>query len=174
MAKVLYGFGDGNMSLPTVYPDYRIGRPQQPLFREEHKTIPASGIGHIDFQFGPLIRGWKYGVISGLPTYSSAVFNRSRYGQLRDMLEQRLDTKFFLEDLTEDGRNAGVKNATGASPIFVRFINTSTGQPTAPENTWSSNLNFESTAALPFFDGTFTNRDNNFDAVNHTMVELSL
>lgn len=173
MAKVIYGFGDGRMSLPTVYPDYRIGRPQQVLFREEHRTIPATGLSHIDFQYGPLIRGWKYGVVSGLPSYSSAVFNRNRYGQLRDMLEQRLDTKFFLEDMTEDGRNSGVKNSMGSGPINIRFINTSTGETTAPENTWASNLHFEASSSMPYFDGTFTNRTDNFEGINHTMVELT-
>lgn len=89
------------------------------------------------------------------------------------MLEQRLDTKFFLEDMTEDGRNSGVKNSMGSGPINIRFINTSTGETTAPENTWASNLHFEASSSMPYFDGTFTNRTDNFEGINHTMVELT-
>jgi hypothetical protein len=172
MTKVLYGIGDGRVAFPTVYEDYRVGYNQQPLFREEHTTVPPTG-PIIKFQYGPIIRGWKFGVFSGLPAYSSTIFNRNRFGQMRDMLEQRLDTRFYLENLTDDGRNAGAKNSTGTGPVHIRFINTSTGGPTTPSNTSSSNLSHEAAATRPYFDGVFTNREDNFESINYTMVELS-
>ena len=172
MTKVLYGIGDGRIAFPTVFEDYRVGYNQQPLFREEHTIIPPTG-PIIKFQYGPIIRGWKFGVFSGLPAYSSTVFNRNKFGQMRDMFEQRLDTRFYLENLTDDGRNAGVKNSTGTGPVHIRFINTSTGEPTTPSNTASSNLSHEAAATCPYFDGVFTNREDNFEGINHTMVELT-
>lgn len=42
-----------------------------------------------NFGLATVIRGWKYGLYSGLPTHSKAVFRRNHYGHLRDMLEQR-------------------------------------------------------------------------------------
>lgn len=49
--------------------------------------------GHL-FGISPVIRGWKYGLHSGLPTTTKAVFKRDHYGHFRDMLEQRQYTKF--------------------------------------------------------------------------------
>jgi hypothetical protein len=46
---------------------------------------------------GPISRGWKYGLVSGMPYYTSCVFRRDRYGQLRDMLEQRPNTSFISD-----------------------------------------------------------------------------
>jgi hypothetical protein len=175
MSKVLYGFGDDNtINYPVGGFDYVVGHNHQPFFREEHKLTTVIGLGYVKFQYSPVIRGWKYGVFSGLPTYSSVVFNRNRFGQLRDMLEQRLDTKFYTEDLTEDGRNAGNNNAIGTSPVRVRFINTSTGDITSPENTWGSNINFEAASIYPYFDGIATNRTDDLNNLNQTMVELTL
>lgn len=44
------------------------------------------------FSVSPIIRGWKYGLYSALPTSTKCVFRRNRFGQPRDMLEQRLFT----------------------------------------------------------------------------------
>ncbi|WP_206688760.1 hypothetical protein, partial [Streptococcus pseudopneumoniae] len=47
------------------------------------------------FRISPSIRGWKYGVHSGIPTFSKAYWRPNRFGQFRDMLEQRPLAKFF-------------------------------------------------------------------------------
>ena len=47
------------------------------------------------FCTGSTIEGWRYGLYSGVPTKFSAVFRRDRYGQLSDMLQQRIYTKTF-------------------------------------------------------------------------------
>lgn len=44
---------------------------------------------------GSTIEGWRYGLYNGVPTKFSAVFRRDRYGQLSDMLQQRIYTKTF-------------------------------------------------------------------------------
>lgn len=46
------------------------------------------------FGVSPIIRGWKYGLVNGYPQHTKAIYRRAKYGQLRDMLEQRQDTKF--------------------------------------------------------------------------------
>lgn len=41
------------------------------------------------------INGWKYGIYDAKPAKSFAYFRRGKFGQLRDMLEQRLYTKYY-------------------------------------------------------------------------------
>ena len=94
------------------------------------------------FGVSPVIRGWKYGLYSGLPTSTKAVFRRDSYGQLRDMLEQRQYTKFvtsetspFEEDAyvtpksetaARDGRRSTVKQRSGGNilpgVVDVEFV----------------------------------------------------
>lgn len=54
---------------------------------------------------GPVIRGWKHGLVSGFPTYSRATWRRNRFGQLRDMLEQRTYTKFVYDYVSSPLQN---------------------------------------------------------------------
>lgn len=63
-------------------------------------NFPYNALIHSGTLFGvsPEIRGWKYGLYSGFPTNTKAVFRRNSYGQLRDMLEQRQYTKFVMTD----------------------------------------------------------------------------
>lgn len=101
-----------------------------------------------------VLRGWRYGLFSGFPMKSTAVWRRDRFGQPRDMLEQRQDTKFYAES-TLLGRRSGVFT----SPISVKFVDSS-GAITLPEYTNSSNLSHEATSSLPYFDGDVRNREN--------------
>ena len=94
------------------------------------------------------IRGWKYGLINGFDYNSSAVFRHDRYGQFRDMLEQRHDTKFHTNG---DGQSL-VSGKTLSSPISIKFSKQD------PADTFSSNLSFEATSSLPYFDGEARNR----------------
>jgi hypothetical protein len=43
----------------------------------------------------PIIRGWKYGVYNGNQVSTKCIFRTGRYGNMRDMLEQRPFSKFF-------------------------------------------------------------------------------
>ena len=82
------------------------------------------------------------------------------------MLEQRLDTKYFIES---QGR--GAPTVTSA-PVRVHFVD-SEGRPTKPENTWSQNLSFEATSSLPFFDGAQRNRpEPNLNVLNMGTIAL--
>lgn len=149
MTKILYGFGDVNSILyDTGTSDY-IGHNHQPAFR--HNDINT--VTGIAYGISPVIRGWKYGVSSGLPEYSKMIFRRNHYGFLRDTLEQRLYTKFY-QQATDDGKpNAAVLDAV----ITVKFVDQN-GNTTPPERTWSCNLSSESTSSMPYLDGVLRNR----------------
>lgn len=124
------------------------------------RKLKVSGMQGLSI--GADISGWKYGLISALPTYSKIVFRRDRFGQPRDMLEQRLDTKYYdTVGVLEDGSSGG-QIGTRTSPVQVRFVDSS-GNTTDPARTWSSNLSTEVTSSLPYFDGQVRNREEPID-----------
>ena len=47
--------------------------------------------------FVPTIRGYKYGLISAMPKYTTAVYRSNHFGHPRDLMEQRPFTKFYDE-----------------------------------------------------------------------------
>lgn len=122
------------------------------------------------------IEGWKYGVLNGFRQTSKTIFRRDSFGQPRDMLEQRLDGKFFYEetetqvgyanpisigtqqmkDMSLQIQRRGGKNVTD-SPVFVKFVGPD-GKWTEPERTESGNLDYEATSSLPYFDNQVRNR----------------
>ncbi len=116
----------------------------------------GNGIGTYDNQHvrqrlgGPYgstadIRGWRHGMMNAFPMYNTAIFRRSHYGQFRDMLEQRLDAKFVIE------------NTVGESPVKVVFYDRE-GNLTDSTLTLSSNLSIEATSSFPYADGIARNR----------------
>jgi hypothetical protein len=148
--KVLYGFGDEN----TVYVSGSAGSTETggdnnlPSFRKFNTPFAT---------YSPIIRGWKHGVYSGLPSYSKAYFRNGHFGQFRDMLEQRPYTKYYqLTDINNIGDQEGIKSAV----VNVTFVDSVSGSLTAPENTSSSNLSFEVTSSMPYLDGVSRNRPN--------------
>jgi hypothetical protein len=138
---------------------------------------------HESYVFGvsPIIRGWKYGLYSGLPMNSKAVFRRNRYGQLRDMLEQRQYTKFInIEDspVSDDATTRNNFNKFTQSKLLRTVRTNNVGPAVAEVNffrqryrqderkigyiynekvdpmlTTSQNLSSEVTSSLPYFDG---------------------
>lgn len=157
-SRALFGFGDRN-----TYFQYNtttlLGAGHFAETRDIEGPHPDGQTIFADtnnFGFSPKIRGWKYGVYSGLPSYSKAYWRPGRFGQARDMLEQRPYTKFFR---TEGSDQTSTAFQPGEQPaaVTVNFID-STGRLTAAENTWSNNLSFECTSSLPFFDGMSLNR----------------
>ena len=107
------------------------------------------------------VRGWRYGMMNAFPTYAMSVFRRSRYGQFRDMLEQRLDTKFYDQDGVKEG------------PVQVRFYD-SKGKLTDPLRTLSSNLSSEATSSIPYTDAVTRNRaDYDYSILNVLRTAIS-
>ena len=62
------------------------------------------------FGVSPVIRGWKYGLVSGFPFHTKTIFRRGRYGQFRDMLEQRQYTKFVNVNISPTDEEAVVSS----------------------------------------------------------------
>lgn len=167
--KVFYGFGDHNNKNPfwtsaAVVPN--------------HFPTVRWGI-NIDFAnpgkywVGVGIRGWKYGVMTPIPTFSKSVWRRDRFGQFRDMLEQRHDSKFFDTVGYDSNGQPMLSPSTLLSPVQVRFVD-STGKITKPEFTMSSNLSFEATSSVPYTDGVVRNRENpiSFAKTNQSIVVI--
>lgn len=123
--KGFYGFGDfiGNQPIWKLF------------------TTGSSGNTLSQFNRAAFIRGWKYGLFSGTPQKTKLQFRRSSYGQFRDMLEQRIYTRFVTKDAK-----------LSQSPVKVRFTLTSS------YDTSSCNMSAEATSSLPYFDGISRNR----------------
>jgi len=107
----------------------------------------------------PKIRGWKYGLKSALPVNASAVYRRETYGQFRDMLEQRKNTRFF----NEGGESENDRSFVTVPAVSVLFIDSETGDTTSPINTRSQNLSSHATSSVPYFDGDVRDREDNPD-----------
>jgi len=165
MARVLFGFGDRNTCY--TYSSALLGSNHVVDSRDVEGPHPGGSVVYDNnfFRVSPRIRGWKYGVHSGLPTYSKAYWRRGRFGQFRDMLEQRPYGKFYQ---TGDSEQAYSRTGEQPGAVTVTFIDPSSGRLTAADNTWSSNLSQECTSSIPFFDGVSTNRP----AVNPTILNL--
>lgn len=108
--------------------------------------------------------GFRYGLYNINPIQTRAIFRYNRFGQFRDMLEQRLYTKFQGAAFPDLGIVAG----TLGSPVSIKFAGN------VPARTNSSNLSTEATSSLPYFDGIVTNREDplNTGILNHSLVEL--
>ena len=139
-SRIIFGFGDG---IKTGIPG-----------TVDAESIVASSFAADIFIFtGPIYRGFKYGLLNAIPQFSKAIFRHDRYGQFRDMLEQRLFAKF---------ESSGDESREVVSTVFSRVINVGDGKlvrrPFTPEDT-SGHLNIDQHARVtkPFFDVEPTN-----------------
>ena len=176
--KVYYGFGDKKTR--AFYNNRYIGANNFPDFRKENNSYSLNFFSGPDllirfrnnYVFNPIIRGWKYGVKSGLPEFNKAYFRTNRFGQFRDMLEQRQSGKFFITD-----ENLNIENSQkgiGQAAVTIKFVDQS-GKLTKPENTWSQNLSIESTSSYPYFDGETKNRNEIIlSSLNNNTINLNV
>jgi hypothetical protein len=187
--KVLFGYGDVNT---IVYSSSYVnsnntfgyamrGSNNWPDFRLKDSTnvggAPLGGTyegvtGSI-WNISPVIRGWKYGLHSALEDYTSAYYRQGRYGQFRDMLEQRKFTKIFTPNSQD--RLQTIQQTVSNSPVTVKFVD-SEGKLTTPENTQSQNLSVEATSSLPYFDLISRNRpvQSTIKATNLKLINFSV
>jgi hypothetical protein len=155
LTKVMYGFGDMNTCAwisSSPVEGQTFGTNHLATFRQIHSDL-SPGNQTSNYMYSPVIRGWKYGLRSGLPEYSKVIFRQKSYGQFRDMLEQRPYTKYF-QPFAEGTISA---NSVLDGPVFVKFVDQN-GDVTPPERTWSSNVSFECTSSVPYVDGESRNR----------------
>jgi len=117
IGKVIYGYGDWN---PRTY------LPVSAFMSESYRYWPIFRSGSFGAAAdqpsvcGPIIRGWRYGIHDASPHYTSCVFRRDRYGQFRDMLEQRRSPVSYVDVTSAPTRNFGDFEST-ATPI--EFLN---------------------------------------------------
>jgi hypothetical protein len=114
--------------------------------------------------------GFKYGVMNTTQIHTHATFRHDRYGQFRDLLEQRMFSTFIKtknnelsstdDDLYNKKNNFRVtKNSGPISAIFVEPNSETSVRD--PLSTVSSNLNVYMTSSLPFFDDVDTYNNGN-------------
>lgn len=190
------------------YPEFRTKRCDgrfNPILPGTNFMVTSSANFYKSFVFGvsPVIRGWKYGLYSGLPMNSKSIFRRERFGQFRDMLEQRQYTKFInvnsspVDDdaVVENSYNKQVASSLKSSPAsevgpsvaevkFVRQrysrdergIGRVYSESVDPLLTVSQNLSTEVTSSVPYADGTARHRqESDFSPfVNSTLTSLSI
>lgn len=150
--KVFYGIGDGISNIDN----------QHATFLTKTKRVISQGA---------VIRGWKYGLVSAFPTKSSAIYRRDKFGQPRDMLEQRLDAKYFDEfGLLSSGFESGIVSLKD-SPVQIKFYD-NVGNLTEAIKTLSCNLSMEATSSVPYFDGLARNRIDDYSDANILSVVL--
>ena len=101
MNKIFFGFGDRR----NLWPE----------------AILHGNVGSTLSCLGPQVRGWKYGILSGLPMNSKAVYRLSKFGNVRDMLEQRKYSKFYSFE----------ESRTLEAVIIISFISGTTAYTTA-------------------------------------------
>lgn len=185
VAKILFGFGDVNTTFySSSYGDSRLGTHNWPDFRVKFDTENVQSNTYEEstgsiWCTSPIIRGWKYGLYSGLPAYTSAYYRQGHFGQFRDMLEQRQYSKLFLNSGDEEESvsvpfikgKKGNKSMTEAV-VTVKFIDQN-GNLTDPLNTQSSNLSYEATSSLPYFDLQFRNISPNLKITNLKLLNYN-
>lgn len=196
VAKTLFGFGDSNTYAFDLPYTPGKGYTHLPIFRSGSLSV---GVGN-SRALSPIIRGWKYGVQDGNPHYTSCVFRRDRFGQHRDMLEQRLypvsyldydnaPTRYFGDFETSAMPNpspAKIKNATIEYPVTVTFVKqqvVTLGVGTAGQyellvnteqnsnQTFSSNLSPYATSSLPYFDLENTSLGRNRGEIPNAVID---
>jgi hypothetical protein len=116
-------------------------------------TATVSQYAVIDFNnFFLRTSGWKYGVYHADPSYSFCCWRRSKFGQFRDMLEQRPISKFYIEkpNLNEP--------AGSYTPVSITFVSGTQAHVTASNYLLNVNdsgiYDFEGKSGKPFNDRT--------------------
>lgn len=142
--NMLY-FGTGNGEAPGNADGIK-----GPLVRVTTKTFINNNGQQVYMIYSVFPRGYKYGIKAVVPEGTSAIFRSGRYGQVRDMLEQRLYSNFVE------------KNRISGSPVRYTFVSGTTTyaqsidymSATNPSyNTRDSGAwDFEYKAGQPFFD----------------------
>lgn len=158
LSRLMGCFGDGFMrmtqySFNLFYPGYFniFGQPIPtfPLVYDWPNSPPPIS-GSTNLLYGQIYRGTRYGLINPTPLYANCTFSGTRYGQFRDLLEQRQFTVFE----SDAGGSDGV-------PVQVIFIDRETGSslPVGEySGTNSINLSDYCTSSLPYFDGEVRDR----------------
>ena len=91
--------------------------------------------------------GFKYGIAHTEPMYSEVKFRRDKFGQYRDMLEQRPYTAFYQAGI----RIPGVSTPE-TRPVYVKFVDSDGNQIAGASTTTCQNLDNNCTSSVPYFE----------------------
>jgi hypothetical protein len=122
MNKVFFGFGKGTtITIPNTFTPSTINyMPGSAVdFYDKKFVVADSQIEFFRF-VGPKPLGFRYGIYNVNPSTTKCVFRRNKFGQPRDMLEQRQLSKFFVIDPTTG------KTAVTPGPVVVQFVSGTT------------------------------------------------
>lgn len=169
LSRYLFGFGDNNTI--CAYQGGN-GANNFPVMRSSGSR-GGNQVPLTHYTQSPIIRGWKYGVMSGLPFFNRSYFRQKSFGQVRDMLEQRLYTKTYQSFQKGKHLSTTYKQSVGSAVVNVKFVDYK-GNITPPENTWSQNLSSECTSSVPYFDGETRNRpETDVGSLNSSIFTIS-
>lgn len=88
-------------------------------------AIPFIGGAYKMHVSAPIIRGFKYGLVNSNVKPLTAQWRRDKFGQFRDMLEQRQYSKLYFNYSNIDsvnGTNQQAPNVSIVSPIKINFV----------------------------------------------------
>ena len=91
--------------------------------------------------------GFKYGYCADSPMKPSVFFRRSSFGQIRDMLEQGIETKCH-------GGGGRWRDAA----VRIEFVSRGGVKGVEPSTTNSQNLSLFATSSMPYHDGMVVDR----------------
>ena len=94
--------------------------------------------------------GFKYGLINAVEQNPNIVYRGNKFGQFRDMLEQRPYTRYFNKIRNRISRNNWVVKSKFQEPTWTDPSGKI--EKKEPSETQSCNLSTFSTSSLPFFD----------------------
>ena len=129
--------------------------------------VYSDDVCRLFYNMGPgAAHGYSYGILDTSAKYSSAIFRYNRYGQNRDMLEQRQFAKFFITPTSTPNRNSinpdsryQIGVGEQESPVTCYFVDSSDGRSIVdPYTTDCSNMDLEASSSCPFTDGHICNR----------------
>lgn len=109
-----FGFGNSSRYKLPSYVEQTNLRSIFPIFPI---TTGSNGQSILKLGIGTLLRGYKYGIISANLLKTKNVFRTGKFGQFRDMLEQRPNTQFIIK---------GNFFSSRFFPIDVTFVTGST------------------------------------------------
>jgi hypothetical protein len=94
-------------------------------------------------------RGYKYGIMSVVPTGRTAVYRASHFGQYADRLEQGLDSSYLLPGNVLAEGPVNIKFVARENDTTFKILNSNT---VLANTVQSSNISTTATSSLPYFD----------------------
>jgi hypothetical protein len=123
----------------------------------------------------------RYGIYNIRKNRTRCIYRSDRYGQFRDMLEQRIDTKYYESEMIAEKSIAAMRSGgpppdsvegvtVFSSPVQVRFVASDGVTAISPYDTGCSNMSHEATSSLPYIEGAARNVNSNAACPRYVQV----